>query len=70
MECVDLVPGSGMRSQAMAALTQLEVQLLADKIMTEVFSFGQKIVCRRKLIEIVTDELQKMGVLLRDCPQT
>jgi hypothetical protein len=51
-------------SQAMAALTQLEVQLLADKIVDEISGLGKKSVSKRRIIAMVAGELQKMGVLV------
>ena len=50
-------------SQAMAALTQLEVQLLADKIVDEISGLGKKSISKRRIIAMVAGELQKMGVL-------
>ncbi len=50
-------------SQAIAALTQLEVQLLADKIVEEISGLGKKSISKRRIIEMVAGELQKMGVL-------
>ncbi len=62
MQYADSMQESGVQTQAMAALTQLEVQLLADKITDEIL--GKRNVSKKKILAMVAGELQKMGVLV------
>ncbi len=54
-----------VQSQAIGALTQIEVQVLADKIISEILDLGQKSISKKKVVEMVVDELQKLGVINR-----
>lgn len=66
MQCADFAGEMKTQSHAMVSLTQLEVQLLADKIIEEIFGLKQKRVSKKRIVEMVAGELQKMGILSRE----
>ncbi len=47
--------------QTTVELTENEVQLLADRIVEEIFKMGQKSISKKKIEKMVASELEKVG---------